>query len=157
MKINKISLSIIVSLYKAERIPKNNPKIKTNHIDYDKITITAEGLPKDSKGKSAIVVIYIVDYIKLMNQDEKKAIDILHYKHKIILPFIEKYGGCLIKRIGDGTLCVFSDSAKDVCFSLEILQMWKEISQTKLKIGIHQVGIHQVGTFKVGSCQLGIP
>jgi len=111
--------------------------IKTDHMEPNQHTINEDGLPKDTNGNSAIVVIDIVDYTKLINQDEKKAIDILHYKHKIILPFIEKYGGCLIKRIGDGTLCVFSDSAKAVCFSLEILQMWKEISPTKLKVGIH--------------------
>ena len=111
--------------------------IKTDHIEPDQHTITEDGLPKDANGNSAIVVIDIVDYTKLMNQDEKKAIDLVHYKHKIILPFIEKYGGCLIKRIGDGTLCVFSDSSKAVCFSLEILQMWKGISPTKLKVGIH--------------------
>ena len=111
--------------------------IKTDHIDSDKNIITEEGLPKDAKGNSAIVVINIVDYVKLMNQDEKKAIDLVHYKYKIIQPFIEKYGGCLIKHIGDGTLCIFSDSAKAVCFSLEILQMWKNISPTKLKVGIN--------------------
>ena len=111
--------------------------IKTDHISPDQHTITEDGLPKDENGNSAIVYIDILDYSKLMNQDEKKAIDLVHYKHKIILPFIEKYGGLLINRLGDGTLCIFSDSAKAVCFSLEILQMWKRISPTRLKVGIH--------------------
>ena len=111
--------------------------IKTDPTDHEKHIINKDGLPKDENGHSAIVYIDILDYSKLMNQDEKKAIDLVHYKYKIIQPFIEKYGGCLIKHIGDGTLCIFSDSAKAVCFSLEILQMWKNISPTKLKVGIN--------------------
>ena len=111
--------------------------MKTDSADYTNSIVSDKNIPKDANGNSAIVVVNIVDYVKLMNQDEKKAIALIHYKYKIILPFIEKYGGCLIKHIGDGTLCVFSDSAKAVCCSLEILQMWKGISPTKLRVGIH--------------------
>ena len=111
--------------------------VKTEPTDSNQNTIDKDGIPKDADGNSAIVFVNIVDYTKLMNQDEKKAIDLVHYKHKIIAPFIQKYGGALIKRVGDGTLCAFSDSAKAVCFSLELLQMWKGISPTKLMVGIH--------------------
>ena len=44
-------------------------------------TIDKDGIPKDTDGNSAIVFVNIVDYTKLMNQDEKKAIDLVHYKH----------------------------------------------------------------------------
>ena len=115
--------------------------MKTDSTDYTNSIVSDKNIPKDANGNSAIVVVNIVDYVKLMNQDEKKAIALIHYKYKIILPFIEKYGGYLIKHIGDGTLCVFSDPAKAVCFSLEILQMWKGISPTKLKVGIHHDNI----------------
>ena len=115
--------------------------MKTDSADYTNSIVSDKNIPKDANGNSAIVVVNIVDYVKLMNQDEKKAIALIHYKYKIILPFIKKYGGCLIKHIGDGTLCVFSDPAKAVCFSLEILQMWKGISPTKLKVGIHHDNI----------------
>ena len=111
--------------------------IKTDSSESELNTLDESEFPRDEKGNSAIVYIDILNYSKLMNQDEKKAIDLVHYKHKIILPFIEKYGGFFINRLGDGTLCAFSNSAKAVCFSLEVLQMWKEISPTKLKIGIH--------------------
>jgi len=110
--------------------------VKTDNFKPDQHTISEDDLPKDANGNSAIVVTNIVDYTKLMNQDEKKAIDLIHYKHKIILPFVEKYDG-LIKRVGDGTLCIFSDPAKAVSFGLEVLQMWKGISPVKLKVGIH--------------------
>ena len=111
--------------------------VKTDEMDGELTSITENGLPRDSKGNSAIVFLDIDGLTKLMNQDEKKAIDLVHYKHKVILPFIEKYGGLLFKQAGDGTLCIFSDSAKAVCFSLDILQMWKSISPVKLKVGIH--------------------
>ena len=111
--------------------------IKTKPIDFEKDSIDKDGIPKDKNGDTAIVFIDIVNYTNLMNQDEKKAIDLVHYKHKVILPFIQKYGGALIKRDGSGTLCAFSESAKAVCFSLDVLQMWKGISPTKLKVGVH--------------------
>ena len=111
--------------------------VKTDEMEGELTSITENGLPRDSKGNSAIVFLDIDGLTKLMNQDEKKAIDLVHYKHKVILPFIEKYGGLLFKQAGDGTLCIFSDSAKAVCFSLDILQMWKSISPVKLKVGIH--------------------
>ena len=82
--------------------------MKTDSADYTNSIVSDKNIPKDANGNSAIVVVNIVDYVKLMNQDEKKAIALIHYKYKIILPFIKKYGGCLIKHIGDGTLCVFS-------------------------------------------------
>ena len=126
---------VIIFAWIYDRTPKGF--IKTDSLDNKPNTISEDEFPRDAKGNSAIVYIDILDYSKLMNQDEKKAIDLVHYKHKIILPFIEKYEGLLINRLGDGTLCVFSDSAKAVCCSLEILQMWKEISPTKLRVGIH--------------------
>ena len=110
--------------------------VRTDALEGDMKTVTNDGFPKDANGNSSIVFIDIVDFTKLMDEDEKKAIALLHYKHKIILPFVEKYGG-IIKRVGDGTLCVFSDSVKAVSFGLEVLQMWKGISPVKLKVGIH--------------------
>lgn len=107
-------------------LPKDDPILETT-------------LPKDENGKSAIVYVDIVDHAKLMIQDEKKAIDLVHYKNKVILPFIKKYGG-IYKRhglFGDGAICIFSDAIKATCFSLEIMKVWEEISPTKLKIGIH--------------------
>ena len=110
--------------------------VKTDSINSEDGSIPKDGLPKDENGKSAIVFVDIEGYTKLMNQDEKKAIDLIHYKNKIILPFINKYGG-IHRRVGHGTICIFPDSAKAACFSLEIIKFWEQISPTKLKIGIH--------------------
>ena len=126
---------VIIFAWIYDRTP--NGFVKTDSTETEPNTIDESEFPRDKKGNSTIVYIDILNYSKLMNQDEKKAIDLVHYKHKIILPFIEKYGGFFINRLGDGTLCAFPNPAKAVCFSLEILQMWKEISPTKLKIGIH--------------------
>ena len=117
-----------------DRTPKGF--VKTDSSECDIETGTNDGFPRDANGNSTIVYIDIVDFTKLMDEDEKKAIALVHYKHKIILPFVEKYDG-LIKRVGDGTLCIFSDPAKAVSFGLEVLQMWKGISPVKLKVGIH--------------------
>jgi len=111
--------------------------VKTDSVSQGENVIADDGFPKDKEGNSAIVFLDIVDFSKLMDQDEKKAIDLIHYKQKVFVPYVEKYGGKLIKRVGEGTLCVFSDAARAVCCSLEILQTWKNISPLKLKIGVH--------------------
>ena len=100
--------------------------------------ITDNGsLPQNKDGQSTIVYIDIDGFNRLLDQDEKKALDLMYYKHRVFQPFIEKYQGLLIKRIGEGTLCVFADAVKAVCFCLEIQQNWKNISPLKLKIGVH--------------------
>ena len=98
--------------------------IKTDSMNSEDMSIAENDLPKDENGKSTIVFVDIVDFTKLMNQDEKKAIDLVHYKNKVMVPYIAKYGG-IHKKIGDGTICIFSDTAKAACFSLEIQKIWK--------------------------------
>ena len=100
--------------------------------------ITDNGsLPQNKDGQSTIVYIDIDGFNRLLDQDEKKALDLMYYKHRVFQPFIEKYQGLLIKRVGEGTLCVFADAVKAVCFCLEIQQNWKNISPLKHKIGVH--------------------
>ena len=70
--------------------------VKTKPIDFEEDNVDKDGIPKNKNGDSVIVFIDIVNYTNLVNQDEKKAIDLVHYKHKVILPFIQKYGGALI-------------------------------------------------------------
>ena len=126
-----------------DRTPKGF--IKTDDEFLDEGFTDKDAFPQDKDGQSTIVYIDIDGFNRLLDQDEKKALDLMHYKHKVFQPFIEKYQGLLIKRVGEGTLCVFSDAAKAVCFSLEIQQCWKNISPLKLKIGIHinHVGYHR--------------
>ena len=53
--------------------------IKTKPIDFEEDAIDKDGIPKNKNGDSVIVFIDIVNYTNLMNQDEKKAIDLVHY------------------------------------------------------------------------------
>ena len=118
-----------------DRTPKGF--VKTDDESLAEGFTTKDSFPQDKDGQSTIVYIEIDGFNRLLDQDEKKALDLMHYKHKVFQPFIEKYQGLLIKRVGEGTLCVFVDAAKAVCFCLEIQQNWKNISPLKLKIGIH--------------------
>ena len=111
--------------------------VKTDDESLDEGFTDKSTFPQNKDGQSTIVYIDIDGFTRLLDQDEKKALDLMHYKHKVFQPFIEKYHGLLIKRVGEGTLCVFADTAKAVCFCLEIQQSWKNISPLKLKIGIH--------------------
>ncbi len=111
--------------------------VKTEDESLDEGLTDKGAFPKNKDDQSTIVYIDIDGFNRLLDQDEKKAMDLMHYKHKVFQPFIEKYHGLLIKRVGEGTLCVFADAAKAVCFCLEIQQNWKNISPLKLKIGIH--------------------
>ena len=45
-------------------------------------------LPQNKDGQSTIVYIDIDGFTRLLDQDEKKALDLMHYKHKVFQPFI---------------------------------------------------------------------
>ena len=56
--------------------------IKTDLINSEDMSIAEDDLPKDENGKSAIVFVDIVDFTKLMNQDEKKQLILFTIKIK---------------------------------------------------------------------------
>ena len=70
--------------------------IKTENEPLDEGFTDKGAFPQNKDGQSTIVYIDIDGFNRLLDQDEKKALDLMHYKHKAFQPFIEKYHGLLI-------------------------------------------------------------
>ena len=85
---------------------------------------------------AAIMFTDIVGYTITMSQSEKRALEMLRKKRKILKALIDNYNGKYVKEIGDGTLSYF-DSGFNASSCAKELQ--KEISKKDLKV---RVGIH---------------
>ncbi len=72
-----------------------------------------------------------------MGKDEDRAFEILRINKEIHEKLIEKYGGNLIKELGDGLLVSFNSSVDAVRCAIEIQKECKE-KEIPLKIGIHE-------------------
>jgi adenylate cyclase len=59
-----------------------------------------------SRQLSAIMFTDIVSYTTLMGEDEQKAFKLLYKNRQIQQPVIKKFGGTLIKELGDGILAI---------------------------------------------------
>ena len=80
----------------------------------------------------------IVGYTALMEQDEKKAFEILKKNLAIHQSVINEFRGRLIKEMGDGMLASFSTVSDALNASIQIQKHCNETSDYKLSIGIHQ-------------------
>jgi len=91
-----------------------------------------------SRQLAAIVFTDIVGYTALMEQDEKKAFEILKKNLAIHQSVINEFRGRLIKEMGDGMLASFSTVSDALNASIQIQKHCNETSDYKLSIGIHQ-------------------
>ncbi len=78
----------------------------------------------------------IVGYTALMGSDEDKAFEILRKNRSIHQDLSKKYGGKLIKEMGDGMLLSFNLPTDAVRCAIEI-QIACKAEQIPLKVGIH--------------------
>jgi adenylate cyclase len=86
---------------------------------------------------AAIMFSDIVGYTALMGEDETSAYQLLKKNRLIQKPQIEKYGGKWLKEMGDGILASFQTISDAVYCAIEIQNQCKNISNLKLRIGIH--------------------
>jgi adenylate cyclase len=87
---------------------------------------------------AAIMFTDIVGYTRLMGNDEHKAFEMLGRNRTIQVPLIEKYGGRLIKELGDGMLASFTTVSDAVTAAIEIQNACNQQEDFSLRIGIHQ-------------------
>lgn len=91
-----------------------------------------------SRQLAAIMFTDIVGYTALMQQDEKKAFEILKKNLAIHQSVINEFHGRLIKELGDGILASFSNVSDALNAAIKIQNQCNEASEFKLSIGIHQ-------------------
>ena len=99
-------------------------------------------MPADSDQPSVIrkhVTIMFTDiagYTAMMGSDEDRAFDVLRKNRTIHQDLAKKYGGKLIKEMGDGMLLSFNLPSDAVKCAVEI-QLACKAAQIPLKVGIH--------------------
>ena len=90
-----------------------------------------------SRKLAAIMFTDVVGYTALMGEDEEAAFALLEKNRELHKPIIEKYGGILLKEMGDGILASFSSAADAVFCALNILENSQNHEELLLRIGIH--------------------
>lgn len=91
-----------------------------------------------SRQLAAIMFTDIVGYTALMEQDEKKAFDVLKKNLAIHQSIINEFRGRLIKEMGDGMLASFPTVSDALNAAIQIQNQCNIINEYKLSIGIHQ-------------------
>ena len=91
-----------------------------------------------SRQLAAIMFTDIVGYTALMEQDEKKAFDVLKKNLVIHQSVINEFRGRLIKEMGDGMLASFPTVSDALNAAIQIQNQCNKINEYKLSIGIHQ-------------------
>jgi adenylate cyclase len=86
---------------------------------------------------AAIMFTDIAGYTAVMGRDERAALDMLKRNRKIHQSCANKYGGQLLKEMGDGTLLSFQNASDAVLCAVAILE--KATAQgLVLRAGVHQ-------------------
>ena len=90
-----------------------------------------------SRQLAAIMFTDIVGYTALMGEDEQKAFELLRKNRQIQQPIIKQFDGTWIKEMGDGVLASFHTVTDAVLCASAIQKACGNISDLKLRIGIH--------------------
>ena len=87
---------------------------------------------------AAIMFTDIVGYTAFMEQDEKRALDLLKKNLSIHHSVINEFKGRLIKELGDGILASFSTVSDALNAAIKIQHQCNATNEFKLRISIHQ-------------------
>ena len=77
-------------------------------------------LNKRERRLGAVMFTDIVDFTKLMSNDESKALDTLQKKNSVVKSHVNNYAGMYIKSIGDGSLSFFDSAIEAVDCAVKI-------------------------------------
>ena len=97
----------------------------------------------------AIVFTDIEGYTSLMQQDEKRSIEMRNAHRSIFESATEKFNGKIIQYFGDGTLSIFTSSVEAVESSIAMQQGFVE-ANIPVRIGIHVGDIVQTDNDIIG-------
>ena len=90
---------------------------------------------KSDRRLGAVVFTDIVDFTKLMSEDESKALETLQKKNNIVHTEVAHFNGHFIKSIGDGSLSFFDSAKEAVDCAISIQNSLK--SKISVRIGVH--------------------
>jgi len=86
---------------------------------------------------AAIVFTDIVGYASLMQEDERRAME-LRQRHRAVFDTLTpKHGGRILQYYGDGTLSIFNSTVSAVECAVEMQREFSQNPRVPLRIGIH--------------------
>ena len=86
----------------------------------------------------AIFMADVVSYSKMMSFDEAGTLDALRaFNTDTLKPHLQRYGGRLIKSMGDGWLIEFGSATGAVTCALKLQEFLTQNEKLTLRIGIH--------------------
>ena len=87
---------------------------------------------------SAILAADVVDYTRLMGEDETRALVALNaLREDLFQPKVAETNGKIIKRMGDGWIVEFANVSEAVTCAIEIQQHLLDHEIIRLRIGVH--------------------
>jgi adenylate cyclase len=66
---------------------------------------------------------------------DNAAVELVREQHRMARPVVRRFGGRVIKELGDGLLCIFNDAGSGVLAALELLETSQ--SPLRLRAGLH--------------------
>ncbi len=86
---------------------------------------------------AAIMFTDIQGYTALMQQDEKKAIDLIHRHKEVLNSVTQKFDGKILKYYGDGALITFKSAIDAVRCGIELQLIFRADPKIPVRIGVH--------------------
>jgi len=87
---------------------------------------------------AAVLAADVVDYSRLMGEDQIRTLDALRQMRKELLePAVTEHGGTIIKRMGDGWIAEFASVSDGVDCAIHIQKGLIENQVIRLRVGVH--------------------
>jgi class 3 adenylate cyclase/lipoprotein NlpI len=87
---------------------------------------------------AVLMVADMVGYSRVMDRDEAQAIDaVRELRDTYLEPSVQKHGGQILKRMGDGWIIAFDSSDEQVRCAMEVQSDFVDHSLIRLRIGAH--------------------
>ena len=92
-----------------------------------------------SKSRQIKVIMFtdIISFSNIMSKDISAGLTALEKNSANHEKIVKKYSGQIIKKIGDGTLCIFNSVVDSIKCGIAILDQTKIIDLYQLRIGVH--------------------
>ena len=79
----------------------------------------------------------IIGFSNIMSKDISIGINVLEENSTLHKDLVERYSGKLIKKIGDGTLCIFDSVVEAINCAQKLIKETNSIDLYKIRIGVH--------------------
>ena len=92
-----------------------------------------------SKGRQIKVIMFtdIIGFSNIMSKDISAGLKVLEKNSTLHEEIVEKYSGKLVKKIGDGTLCIFDSVVEAINSAQNLIKQSNYIDLYKIRIGVH--------------------